>query len=491
MLSYMNTPDFLPWTGHFAAQLQRLRTTLGPSVHQFELLFSDWIPHSLLAQQDQGAHSRDRCWNLRLVFWTFLWQISQAGASCREAIRQAMALCLASGAAPPPDTTSPYCQARAGLPLPRLQQIHDGLVQEARAAASSKDLWLGREVLVVDGSCVTAPDTAENQKAFPQQSVQKPGCGFPIIRLVGLLSLATGLLVAWATGQWQQHELTLLQTLWAHLPPGSILLGDRGFCAWGLLAQCQRRKVDAVFRVKGSLRSDFRRGQRLSQHERLVQWRKPAKRPRTVTPEEWNLLPEVLTLRLVRCRLGQPGFRTTEVILATTLLDWAAYPPAALAQLYHRRWAMELTLRNLKTTLQMDMLSCKSPAMLEIELRLHILVHNLVRRLMLEAARRHGVTLERISFAGALAAARRYSEALAQARSKRRRRELLDDLFRVLASDQVPDRPGRREPRAMKRRPKPYPRLMCHRHKFREIPHQNRYYANSRFGPKYRKSSKA
>jgi len=175
----------------------------------------------------------------------------------------------------------------------------------------------------------------------------------------------------------------------------------------------------------------------------------------------------------------------------TPLLDSALYPPAALSQLYLRRWAMELTLRSLKTTLPMDMLSCKSPAMLERELRLHILVHNLVRRLLLEAARRQVVALERISFAGALAAARRYSQALAQARSQHCRRQLLDDLFRVLASDLVPDRPGRREPRAIKRRPKPYPRLMCHRHKFREIQHQNRHYANSVFGPKYRKSSKA
>jgi hypothetical protein len=487
----MNTPYFAPWADDFAAQLQRLRTTLGPSVHHFERLFADWIPGGRLARQEQGAHSRDRRWNLRLVFWTFLWQVSQAGASCREAIRQAKALCLACGACLPPDTNSPYCQARAGLPTERLQEIHDGLVQEARAASARGDLWLGREVLVVDGSCVTAPDTAENQQAFPQQSVQKPGCGFPIIRLVGLLSLVTGLLVAWASGQWQQHEMTLLQMLWVHLPAGSVLLGDRGFCSWGLLAQCLRRQVDAVFRVKGSVRRDFRRGRRLSKHERLVTWRKPAKRPVTVSPEEWNALPELLTLRLVRCQVGVPGFRTTQVTLVTTLLDSAQYPPAALGQLYFRRWAMELTLRNLKTTLQMDMLSCKSPAMLERELRMHILVHNLVRRLMLEAARRHGAALERISFAGALAAARRYSEALAQARSERRRQQLLEDLFRVLASDLVPDRPGRREPRAIKRRPKPYPRLMCHRHTFREIQHQNRYYANSVFGPKYRKSSKA
>jgi hypothetical protein len=321
--------------------------------------------------------------------------------------------------------------------------------------------------------------------------VQKPGCGFPIIRLVGLLSLATGLLSAWATGHWQQHELTLFQLLWEHLAAGDVLLGDRGFCNWGLLAQCLQRQVHAVFRVKGACRSDFRRGKRLSRHERLVQWHKPRQRAATISAAEWALLPEVLTLRVVRCRIDQPGFRTCQILLVTTLLDSTQYPPAALSQLYYRRWAMELTLRNIKTTLQMDQLSCKNPANLEREIRMHFLVHNLVPRLMLEAARRHRVPLDRVSFAGSLATARRYGEALLQARSERRRRHLRDELLRVLAADLVPDRPGRREPRAVKRRPKPYPRLMRHRRRFREISHQNRYYRNSKFGPQYRKSSRA
>src|SRR5271169_4036317 len=142
----MTTPDFNPWAGSFARQLHRTRRA--GTLHQLERLFGPWIGPWLLAQQDEGDHSRDRRWNLRLVFWTFLWQIAQAGASCREAIRQAKALCLASGTPPPPDTTSPYCQARVSLPLERLQEIHDGLVQESRAATATRDLWLGREVLV-------------------------------------------------------------------------------------------------------------------------------------------------------------------------------------------------------------------------------------------------------------------------------------------------------------------------------------------------------
>jgi hypothetical protein len=481
------TPDFPSLAGGFASHLHRLRTTTGPAIHQLEALFSVFVPRWHLAQQDEKEHSRDRRWNLRLIFWTFLWQVAQAGASCREAIRQAQALCLANGRPLPPDTTSPYCQARAIIPLDRLDQIHNHLVTEAEAGIAVKDLWCGHRVLAVDGSTVTAPDTPENQAAFPQQSVQKRGCGFPIIRIVAFLSLATGLLTAWATGNWHQHELSLLKTLWDCLRPGDVLLGDRGFCTWGLLAQCLHSNVHAVFRVRGKRRSDFRQGKRLSRHERLVQWRKPAKPADTISPELWAALPEILTLRLVRCRIDVPGFRTRQIILVTTLLDSRKYPPAALGMLYYRRWAMELTLRNLKTTLQMDELSCKTPGNLEREIRMHFLVHNLVRHLMLQAARLYRIPLDRVSFAGALATARRYGEALLQARSERSRRALREELLRVIAEDLVPDRPGRREPRAVKRRPKPYPRLMSHRSKFREISHQNRYYKNSIFGPKYRK----
>src|SRR2546426_1142820 len=146
----MTTPDFPFLAGGFAAQIHRLRTTLSPTLHQLELLFTLWIPGWRLAQQDEGSHSRNRCWNLRLVFWTYLWQVAQAGSSCREAIRQAQALCRTAGRRAPPDENSPYCQARGGLPLERLQEIHDSVVAEADAAITSKDLWCGRRVMVPD-----------------------------------------------------------------------------------------------------------------------------------------------------------------------------------------------------------------------------------------------------------------------------------------------------------------------------------------------------
>lgn len=481
------TPDFPCLASGFSQQLRRLRTTVGKPLHQFESLFAPYIPRHRLAQEDQGPHSRVRRWNLRLVFWTFLWQVAQAGSSCREAIRQAQSLCRLQKLPLPPDKTSPYCQARGRLPLERLEDIHRGLCQEAEAAVSSQDLWCGHRVQVVDGTSCTLADTPENQAVFPQQSVQKPGCGFPIMTLVALFHLATGMITAWATGRWGQHELALLQTLWDHLRANDVLLADRGFGTWTLLAQCQQRKVHAVFRLRGRRRGDFRRGQRLSHDERLVQWKKPLSRSKTVSAQEWAGLPDVLTLRLVRCRMNVQGFRTRQVVVVTTLLDAEKYPPSKLSELYLRRWEMELSLRDLKTTLQMEHLSCMRPDYVERELRMHLLVHNLVRRIMLQCARVHRVPLRQVSFAGALATCRRYGEALLQARSKAKREELMQELLRVIAEDPVPIRPGRREPRALKRRHKPYPQLTCHRRKYKEVPHKSRYWDGS---PCRRRSAK-
>ena len=463
----MLTPDFPSWAGGFARQYRRLRSLSAPGLHQLESLFGPWIESFRLAQQEEGAFSRCRRWTFRLVFWTFLWQVAQAGASCRAAIRQVQSACQLLELPLPPDEHSPYCVARGNLPMERLEEIHRHLVDDAERAVATKDLWCGLRVRVVDGTTVLAPDTPENQAAFPQYASQKPGCGFPIIRLGGLFSLATGLFLSWATANKHGDELSMLHSLWEHLRPGDLLLGDRGFATWAVLARCLQDGLHGVFRLRGRRRSDWRRGKRLSKNERLVHWHKPKRQPDYLSEALWAALPEVLTLRLVRVYVTQPGHRTRKLTLVTTLLDRERYPASALAELYRRRWAMELSLRHLKTTLQMEHLSCKTPNNLERELWMHFCMHNLVRRLMFEAARRAGVPLDRISFAGALDAAISYAETLRRARTRRQRRALLEELYRVLMADLVPDRPGRREPRAVKKRPKSYPRLTFHRRSFR------------------------
>jgi hypothetical protein len=249
VLALSMTPDFPTWANQFQTSFRRFKAVSGPSLHQLESIFSPWIPRFLLAPTEDGAFSRQRLWPLRLLFWTSLWQISQAGASCREAIRQAAALCTLNNQPLPPSETSPYCQARGKLPLENLQSIHDQLLIQARQCSPQHRLWKGHRVMAGDGSCLTMPDTPANQAQFPQQNVQKPGCGFPIMRVLALFCMATGMIAAWATGTWYQHELTLLCALWEEFRPGDVLLGDRGFGNWTVLAQCVHRQIHAVCRV--------------------------------------------------------------------------------------------------------------------------------------------------------------------------------------------------------------------------------------------------
>jgi hypothetical protein len=318
-------------------------------------------------------------------------------------------------------------------------------------------------------------DTPENQAIYPQSSTQKAGCGFPVARILASFCLATGMMVHWVTGHWYQHELSMLASLLESFEAGEVLLGDRGFGNFPVLAQCMARGLDGVFRANTAMRRlDFRRGKRLGKDDRLVVWHHGPK-PKYMSAEYWAQLPDQITVRVVRVRVRVRGFRTRSVLLVTTLLDPVNYPPQALAQLYLRRWEMELCFRHLKTTLKMEHLSCKSPAMIDRELRLHFLTHNLVRRVALEAARRHLVPVQRISFAGALGAVHTFAEACLRARSPKAQEQIRGRLYQLLAGDLVPERPGRREPRAVKRRPKSYPLLTAPRRQYREIPHKNRY----------------
>lgn len=472
----MSTPCFPSWSHDFEHQAHKFSRLTRASLHQLQVLCAGWIPAQRFGQEDEAAFSRVRLWPLGLTFWTFFWQVAQSGASCRDAVRQAAALCASQGQPVPADDTAPYCMARAKLPIERLESIHRDLVQSAQARILQRDLWCGLPVSAVDATCFTMADTPDNQAAFPQQTVQKPGCGFPIARLLAFFCLGTGLLTAWVTGNWYQHELALLPRLLEFLPLGHVLLGDRGFGNFPVLAQCVHRRIHGVFRANTAMRRiDFRRGKRLGRNDRLCHWLKGQVRPKYLTLSQWDLLPDSVQVRVVKVQARLRGFRTKSVILVTTLLDPVAYPADELAKLYLRRWNMELSFRHIKSTLQMNHLSCKTPAMVEREMRIHLLVHNVVRRMGLEASRRHACPIDRISFAGTLATLHAYGEALLRARTQKQRRALEQEVYRSIANDDVPLRPGRREPRAVKRRPKPYPLLTCHRHHYKEIPHRSKY----------------
>ena len=238
--------------------------------------------------------------------------------------------------------------------------------------------------------------------------------------------------------------------------------------------------MTCVFRLHQARGGDMRRGKRLGHHDRLVVWEKPGAwaRPRYVPKALWKLIVPQLTLRVLRCTLRRAGYRTRFVTLVTTLLDAEQYPAGDLAELYVRRWRIELWFRDVKTSMGMEILRCQSPGMIHKELEMFLIAYNLIRCLMVQASREYEVELERVSFKGTVDGVRQFSAAIAQARSRKKQLELMDKLLQAMAEDLVPERPGRREPRAVKRRPKPCAWLTKHRHKFKDAPHRNRYWKN-------------
>ncbi len=251
-------------------------------------------------------------------------------------------------------------------------------------------------------------------------------------------------------------------------------MGDRAFGGYTVLAQLPLRGVDVITRLHQGRRFRPRDGRRIGAGQWLVTWRKPPKRPNYLTEKEWAEVPETITVRIIRVRVQEKGFRSRQLWISTTLLDPIAYPAEQIAHLYRRRWDMELCFRDLKTTMGMEELRCRTPAMAHKELLAFLVAHNFMRCLIAQAASAHQVCRTRISFKGAVDAARSFHQAMRLARSRQQARRLHLRLLEILAKDLVPLRPGRYEPRAVKRRPKPYCRLTKPRRIYRETPHRGK-----------------
>jgi len=442
-------------------------------------LFGDMLPDHLLARSESGLNSRERTLTPKVTFWAFISQVFDVDSACRDVVRKVEAWWRwthkDSASGKPALSPSAYCQARARLDVQTLHLMHGHLAWSLERRVQNAQLWLGRRVKIVDGTTLSMPDTDANQQSWPQPSSQKEGLGFPCMKLVGIFPLASGGLEDYATGTLHQHESILLRSLWERLEKGDLMLGDRGFCSYGAMAWLSHRGIDSVMRLHQARKVSFREGRRLGKDDRFITWQKPAQRTDAWSLEEWEALPAELSLRLIRLHVSTPGFRTRSVTLVTTLADANTYPADKIRALYGQRWEVELHFHQIKILLGLDILRCKSPELIEKETLMHIIAYNMVRLFMQKAASTHQVDLGRISFKGTLDTVRHSANAIHAARATPRRQDaLIEQMLATIASDPVPERPGRSEPRAKKRRPKNYHLLTKPRPEMHVPPHRNR-----------------
>lgn len=433
-----------------------------------ELLAAEALPfRSLLdverikrALDDAGIDYRERIFDPMTTLYAFLSQtVASKDSSCQDAVSRVLAERVANNQAPCSTDTSSYCAARSRLPEKVISDLACETGQQLEQAADAEWLWHDRHVKIVDGSTAEMADTPDNQEAYPQSRTQKAGLGFPMLRLVGLLSLAVGTLLKCALGPCRGKktgEQSLFRQLWDGLNPKDIVLGDRLYDGYRDIAHLKTLGVDCVFGKKQSRAVDFRKGRKLGPNDHVVTWKKPKyDRDRFDSYEEWQALPEAMEMREIKKLVQRPGYKTRMVIIVTTLLDAEEYPAKDVMELFAERWHCELDLRSLKQSMGMRRLVCKTPEMVRKELWVYLLGYNLIRVRMAQAASIHGPAPRKLSFTAAKTHMHNfapYMKTACQATYARLETALLE----AIASSRVGERPGRKEPRAVKKRQQKY-----------------------------------
>jgi hypothetical protein len=444
---------FYPTRPSFATVLRSFATDDG-------LPFADVLSEQDIqaACEQEDVHfgtGPDDVYSPAITLWAFLAQCLSACKSCVAAVARVLALRLALGLPPCGAGNSAYCKARAKLPesLLRRLTLHVGTALEQQAPDAWR--WHSRRVLLADGCELSMPDTEANQKEYPQLRNQKRGLGFPRLRLVVLLAFATAGLLGGAMGPCKgkgSGETELFRELLEQIQAGDIVVADRYYCTWWLLALLRAADADVCCRLHHRRKYDFSKGRQLGQDDHVVSWPKPA-RPAWMDKETYDELPASLEVREVRVVVNTPGFRVKQFVAVTTLLDAERYSAADVADLYHRRWHVELDIRAIKQTLRMDVLSCKTPEMIRREVWAHLLAYNLTRKVLAQAALAGQVTPRQLSFAGAVQTLNTFRCFLAVV-AQQDGRCLVQAVLLAVATHVVGQRPGRIEPRQVKRRKK-------------------------------------
>lgn len=405
--------------------------------------------------REWAGQYRDRVYTPLRTLGLFIGQALSGDGACFDAVARNLSERKASGAPECSLSTGPYCKARRRLPLGLVVGLLHAIARRLEGKQPGGWRWQGRAVKLVDGTTVSMPDTPANQRAFPQNRAQQPGLGFPLARVVAIVSLGTGAVLDWAMGACQGEdtsEQALFRQILGALDTGDVVLGDRLYCTYWMLAMLQGRGVDVLMHQNASRTCDFRRGRRLGRGDHIVQWRRPV-RQGWMDPHIYAALPETLDVREIRVN-GR--------VLVTTLLDERAAPPAELDRLYGSRWNIEVDLRSIKAEMGMDILRCKSPDMIRKEVAVHLLAYTLVRVVMAQAASLANVLARTLRFKGATQLLNAYQQQLRHSAGARAT-VMIAHVLGALSTLRLPWRPDRVEPRAIKRRPKPHRLLLIPR----------------------------
>ena len=427
------------------------------------LPFEQALDASVIAEAfraEDALFGQDDLFSTPVVLWAFLAQVLQDGkeGACSAAVNRIAIHLLLTGRTPPSGDTGDYCRARAKLSVAALRRLVRGSARQLEAGCRSNWLWKGCHAKLVDGFTFTMPDTPDNRAAFPQNPSQVEGVGLPIARACAVVSLATGCVFDLAAGPYvgkETGEGALLRSMLEHFEPGEVAVFDRYFCSYWLVAMLAQRGVQVCARLHGGRITDFRQGRRLGQDDHLITWLRP-KCPPWMAEDEYAQIPETLTLRELRYEVPSAHCRIRSITLITTMTNPNAHPRDDLAELYGQRWHVELDIRAIKHPLRLDHLRCKTPEMIDREVWVTLLAYNLVRKVMATAAATHRKQPRQLSFTltcqSILAcwmtwASGQVTDAAALGR----------DMLARAASHEVGDRPGRIEPRVLKRRRHRYP----------------------------------
>ena len=459
------------------ADIRRARKQLlAQSPSGLGVLFEDVLPSDWLAKIDPTR--RQRQFGHIPTLWAWTCQIFERNESCSRGLAHLQSWAASEELPVPAGDSGAYCRARMRLKDDFIETLSQRTLATMNAAIDEGNRWQGFNLMAIDGSSVKLMDTPENQEEYPQPSVQKEGCGFPVMSVSALLNLSHGGIEHFVTGPLKQQDASLALQSLNHLQEGDLLLADRAYSSFRLIAEVRKRGAHCVMRLNSRRDEalDWRKGKRVGRHERVLTLRRPAFSRTGITREQWEDLPKELTVRIIRMNYEDRTGEKKKMTVVTTLTDPSKYDGIELHGLYAKRWEIEVRLRDIKTLLGFEMLRVRTPSMARKTLAMVRLAYNLLRCLMQRAALLSFVKIDELSFKGALDLVSSGHDSFRGERGRpRKRRWKLEGLFALIAGREKLVRLGRSEPRAVKERPKPFSLLTSPRHEFQEIPHRSHY----------------